>query len=103
MMDQFSLKPPPGRPRLVERGAEVKIEIDGNVRTVIVTREAFDFHLGTPPSHLSSSSIGRAWLGVVTHNMDRVRAGAERKLATTMQSEDPILLGPHEVDLSKRV
>jgi hypothetical protein len=95
------LKPPPGRPRIVEGGVEVKIEIDGRVRSVIVTRRTFDFHVAPPPSHVTQPSIERGWLGLVQHNMDRVRAGAERKLASTDSSADTILLEPGEVDLPK--
>lgn len=95
------LKPPSGRPRIVESGVEVKIELDGKVRSIIVTRETLSFHVGPPPPHVRQPSIERRWLGLVQHNMDRVRAGAERKLASLDPSADTILLSPGEVDLPK--
>ena len=41
------------------------------------------------------------WLGTVQYNIDRVRAGAERKLRAANPTADPILLGPGDVDLPK--
>jgi hypothetical protein len=95
------MKPSPGRPRILESGVEVKIELDGKVRSVIVTRETLNFHVGPPPPHVRQPSIERGWLGLVQHNMDRVRAGAERKLASMVPPADTILLSPGEVDLPK--
>lgn len=94
--------PPPGRPRIVEAGVEVRLEIEGKVRCVVVTRAAFDCYLGAPPAHVEKASVERGWLGVVQHNMDRVRAGAERKLAVTSPTAELIMLGPGDLDFEKR-
>jgi len=86
---------------IVTGGVKVDLKIAGKRRPVIVTREALDFYLGSPPADVQRASVERGWLGTVQHNMDKVREGAERKAAASDDEAEVILLGPGEVDLPK--
>ena len=90
---------PPSRPMIVTDGVKVDLKVAGKIRPVIVTREALNFYLGSPPADTKRSSVERGWLGTVHHNMDRVREGAERKAIALGSEVEVILLGPGEVDL----
>ncbi|MCP8892274.1 hypothetical protein [Sphingomonas faeni] len=92
---------PPSRPMIVTGGVRVDLKIGGKRRSVIVTREALDFYLGSPPADVQRTSVERGWLGTVQHNMDKVREGAERKTAASDNEAEVILLGPGEIDLPK--
>ena len=81
------------RPRIVAEGVAVDIELNGALRTVIVTREALDASLGPPPAEIrDQKKIEMMWLGAVQYNLDVVQAAAERKILPTTCLDKTVFL-----------